>query len=115
MIKIEGAPSEKDKKITETDGQLPIIEWHNQTAVGAIIFLHFVSAIYIYYNLFFNPFQPRCNNPMKNRLTSSRLNVNAGIMRWYVKELQKLTAQMTKASYRELISIYKKGIKKRGI
>lgn len=46
---------------------------------------------------------------MKNRLTSSRLNVNAGIMRWYVKELQKLTAQMTRASYNELISIYKKG------
>ena len=32
---------------------------------------------------------------MKNQLTSNRLNVNAGIMRWYVKELQKLTKEMT--------------------
>ena len=34
---------------------------------------------------------------MKNtKLTSNRLNVNAGIMEWYVKELQKLSKAMTK-------------------
>lgn len=46
---------------------------------------------------------------MKNQLISSRLNVNAGIMSWYVKELQKLTQQMTKECKQELAKIYQKG------
>lgn len=46
---------------------------------------------------------------MKNQLTSNRLNVNAGIMRWYVKELQKLTKAMTQECREELAKIYKKG------
>lgn len=46
---------------------------------------------------------------MKNQLISNRLNVNAGIMSWYVKELQKLTQQMTKECKQELAKIYKKG------
>lgn len=47
---------------------------------------------------------------MKNdRLTSNRLNVNAGIMEWYVKELQKLSKAMTKECTEELAKIYKKG------
>lgn len=46
---------------------------------------------------------------MKNQLTSNRLNVNAGIMAWYVKELQKLTKAMTKECREELAVIYKKG------
>lgn len=46
---------------------------------------------------------------MKNQLKSSRLNVNAGIMAWYVKELQKLTRQMTRECKQELTKIYKKG------
>lgn len=33
---------------------------------------------------------------MKRQITSSRLNVNAGIMDWYVKALEKLAKQMTK-------------------
>lgn len=46
---------------------------------------------------------------MKNKLTSVRLNVNAGIMTWYVNELQKLTRAMTKECKQELVNIYKKG------
>ena len=46
---------------------------------------------------------------MKNQLTSNRLNVNAGIMRWYVKELQKLTKEMTQECREKLAEIYKKG------
>ena len=46
---------------------------------------------------------------MKNQLISNRLNVNAGIMSWYVKELRKLTQQMTKECKQELAKIYKKG------
>ena len=49
---------------------------------------------------------------MKNKLTSNRLNVNAGIMTWYVNELQKLTRQMTKECKEELAKIYKKGVLK---
>lgn len=45
---------------------------------------------------------------MKNQLTSSRLNVNAGIMAWYVKELKKLTQAMTKECTKELAGIFKK-------
>lgn len=45
---------------------------------------------------------------MKNQLISDRLNINAGIMSWYVKELRKLTQAMTKACYKELAGIYKK-------
>lgn len=46
---------------------------------------------------------------MKNQLTSNRLNVNVGIMQWYVKELQKLTKAMTQECREELAKIYKKG------
>ena len=46
---------------------------------------------------------------MKRQLTSNRLNVNAGIQSWYVKELQKLTQQMTKECYKVLGELYKKG------
>lgn len=46
---------------------------------------------------------------MKRQLTSSRLNVNAGIMSWYVKELQKLTSAMNKECKEKLAEIYKKG------
>ena len=46
---------------------------------------------------------------MKNQLTSNRMNVNAGIMAWYVKELQKLTKAMTQECREELAKIYKKG------
>jgi len=45
---------------------------------------------------------------MKNQLISDRLNVNAGIMSWYVKELRKLVQAMTKACYKEIAGIYKK-------
>lgn len=45
----------------------------------------------------------------KNQLTSKRLNPNSGIEDWYVKELKKLTSQMTKECERELTKIYKKG------
>ena len=45
---------------------------------------------------------------MKNQITSSRLNVNAGIMSWYVKELKKLVKSMTKECTKELADIYKK-------
>lgn len=44
---------------------------------------------------------------MKNQLTSPRLNPNAGIMAWYVKELKKLVKGMTGACEKELIGIYK--------
>ena len=44
----------------------------------------------------------------KRQITSNRLNVNAGIMSWYVKELKKLTAAMTKECERELTDIYKR-------
>lgn len=46
---------------------------------------------------------------MKKQLTSSRLNVNAGIMSWYVKELQKLVKSMTKECNATLSEIYKRG------
>ena len=46
---------------------------------------------------------------MKKQLISKRLNVNAGIMSWYVKELKKLTKKMTDECARELIKIYSKG------
>jgi SPP1 gp7 family putative phage head morphogenesis protein len=45
---------------------------------------------------------------MKNQITSSRLNPNAGIMSWYVKELRKLVQTMTKECTKELAVIYKK-------
>lgn len=45
----------------------------------------------------------------KRELTSNRFNVNAGIMSWYVKELVKLTKQMTKECREELAKIYKQG------
>ena len=45
----------------------------------------------------------------KRELTSNRFNVNAGIMAWYVKELVKLTKQMTKECREELAKIYKQG------
>lgn len=44
----------------------------------------------------------------KRQITSNRLNVNAGIMSWYVKELTKLTEAMTKECTKELSGIYKK-------
>lgn len=44
----------------------------------------------------------------KRQVTSNRLNVNAGIMSWYVKELTKLTKQMTTECTKELANIYKK-------
>lgn len=43
----------------------------------------------------------------KRQIISNRLNVNAGIMSWYVKKLKKLTAQMTAECTKELASIYK--------
>lgn len=46
---------------------------------------------------------------MKNQLISSRLNVNAGIVSWYVKELQQLTSAMTKECGKVLTNIYKQG------
>lgn len=46
---------------------------------------------------------------MKRQLISTRLNVNAGIQAWYVKELQKLSQQMTKECYKVLAELYKKG------
>lgn len=46
---------------------------------------------------------------MKRQLISTRLNVNAGIQEWYVKELQKLSFQMTKECYKVLGELYKKG------
>ncbi|MCD7779468.1 MAG: hypothetical protein LUH05_02205 [Candidatus Gastranaerophilales bacterium] len=46
---------------------------------------------------------------MKNQLTSNRLNVNAGIMSWYVKELKKLTKRMTKECLERLTEVYKQG------
>ena len=49
---------------------------------------------------------------MKNQLISNRLNVNAGIMSWYVKELQKLTQQMTKECKQELAKIYKRATRR---
>lgn len=45
----------------------------------------------------------------KNRQTSNRLNVNAGIMGYYVKELQKLPKQITKECTEDLAKICKKG------
>ncbi len=42
----------------------------------------------------------------KRQVTSNRLNVNAGIMSWYVKELKKLVKQMTKECEREITGIY---------
>ena len=44
----------------------------------------------------------------KRQIISNRLNVNAGIMSWYVKELTKLTKQMTTECTKELANIYKK-------
>ena len=44
----------------------------------------------------------------KRQIISTRLNVNAGIMSWYVKELKKLTKEMTTACTKELAGIYKK-------
>lgn len=44
----------------------------------------------------------------KRQVTSNRLNVNAGIMSWYVKELKKLTKQMTTECSKEIGNIYKK-------
>lgn len=44
----------------------------------------------------------------KRQITSSRLNPNAGIMAWYVKELTKLTMAMTKECTKKLAGIYKK-------
>lgn len=46
---------------------------------------------------------------MKRQLISTRLNVNAGIQAWYVKELQKLSTQMTKECYKVLSELYQKG------
>lgn len=46
---------------------------------------------------------------MKNQLVSTRLNVNAGIMSWYVKELKKLTQAMTKECKEKLAEIYRQG------
>lgn len=46
---------------------------------------------------------------MKNQLISNRLNVNAGIMSWYVKELKKLTQAMTKECKETLAEIYRQG------
>lgn len=46
---------------------------------------------------------------MKNKLVSKRLNVNSGIMSWYVKELQKLTSAMVKECKETLAEIYKQG------
>lgn len=43
----------------------------------------------------------------KRQIISNRLNVNAGIMSWYVKALKTLTKQMTKECEKELIGIYK--------
>lgn len=43
----------------------------------------------------------------KRQIISNRLNVNAGIMSWYVKALKNLTKQMTKECEKELIGIYK--------
>lgn len=47
--------------------------------------------------------------PMKNQITSNRLNYNAGIMAWYVKELKSLTKAMVKEAGKVLAEIYKKG------
>ncbi len=44
----------------------------------------------------------------KRQVTSNRLNVNVGIMSWYVKELKKLTKQMTTECSKEIGNIYKK-------
>mgnify|MGYP000124450678 CR=1 FL=1 len=44
---------------------------------------------------------------MKRQITSSRLNVNAGIMDWYVKALEKLAKQMTKECREKLSEIYR--------
>lgn len=46
---------------------------------------------------------------MKNKITSNRLNYNAGIMSWYTKELQSLVSSMIKECKSELAEIYKKG------
>lgn len=46
---------------------------------------------------------------MKRQIVSSRLNVNAGIMSWYKKELTKLTLAMAKECKEKLAEIYKKG------
>lgn len=43
---------------------------------------------------------------MKKQLTSRRLNVNAGIMSWYVQELQKLAKQMSKECTTTLAALY---------
>lgn len=44
----------------------------------------------------------------KRQITSNRLNVNAGIMSWYVERLTKLTKAMTKECTKEIAEIYKK-------
>ena len=44
---------------------------------------------------------------MKNQLSSFRLNPNAGIMSWYVKELKKLVQAMAKECNKEISGIYK--------
>lgn len=46
---------------------------------------------------------------MKNQLISNRLQYNAGIMAWYVKELKALSKAMVKEASEELGRIYKKG------
>lgn len=43
----------------------------------------------------------------KRQITSNRLNVNAGIMSWYVNELKKLTKQMTEECQKKLTGIYR--------
>lgn len=43
---------------------------------------------------------------MKNQITSPRLNPNAGIMSWYVKELKKLVKTMTSECLKEIKGIY---------
>ena len=44
---------------------------------------------------------------MKRQITSSRMNVNAGIMSWYVKELKALTKRMTRECNERLAKIYR--------
>lgn len=44
---------------------------------------------------------------MNRQIKSNRLNVNAGIMAWYVKELKTLTKQMTTECTKRIADIYK--------
>ena len=41
----------------------------------------------------------------RNQITSNRLNYNAGIMAWYVKELKSLTKAMVKEAGKVLAEI----------